>query len=221
MSTFPDVERSHLGEIARKTIHLCSLSIPIVYTMIPKSTALVLLVPLTFLFGLTDVARLAWPSFRHHYHRWFGWLMRAHEKSEHQRRLNGATYVLLSAVIGIIVFPKVIFITSFSILIVSDTIAALIGRRFGRHRFIAKSLEGTGAFFVSAVFVIFLTPKIQYLPAEYAIAILAALVGAAVEAMSIAIDDNLSIPFSIGAVMWLMYILLLPALNVFALDLPN
>ena len=96
MSTLPDVERSYLGELARKTIHLCSLSIPIVYNLINRSTALTILVPLTLFFGLSDYARHVWPSFRVLYHRWFGWLMRTHEKSDDERRLNGATYVLLS-----------------------------------------------------------------------------------------------------------------------------
>ena len=221
MTTLPDVERSYVGELARKTIHLCSLSIPVAYTLISKSTALAILVPLTLLFGLSDFSRHISSSFRALYHRWFGWLMRAHEKSDHERRLNGATYVLLSATFGILIFPKVIFITAFSILIVSDTVAALIGRRFGRHPFMQKSVEGTVAFFASSVVVVCLTPKVDYLPAEYAIALVAALVGTIVEAMSIAIDDNLSIPFSIGTVMWVLYLVLLPALNVFALDLSN
>ncbi len=218
MNNLPDVERSYAGELARKAIHLSSLSIPIVYSFISTSTALMLLVPLTLVFGLADIARLLSPGFRRRYHDWFGWLLRAHEKNEEEKRLNGATYVLLSATIGILLFPKVIIITAFAILIVSDSVAALVGRKFGRHPFMKKSFEGTLAFFVSAVAVVCLAPKVSYIPAEYTIGIAAALVGAIVEALPIALDDNLSIPFSIGAVMWMMYSVFLPTLNVFALD---
>lgn len=218
MNNLPDVERSYAGELARKAIHLSSLSIPIVYSFISTSTALKLLVPLTLVFGLADVVRLLSPRFRRLYHDWFGWLLRAHEKNDGEKRLNGATYVLLSATIGILLFPKVIIITAFAILIVSDSVAALVGRKFGRHPFMKKSLEGTFGFFVSAVAVVCLAPKVSYVPAEYAIGVAAAFVGAVVEAMPIALDDNLSIPFSIGAVMWLMYGVFLPTLNVFALD---
>lgn len=219
MNQLPDVERSYAGEVARKAIHLSSLSIPIVYSLISKSAALTILVPLTLLFGLTDSARHYSPAFRRFYHRWFGWLMRQHEKDENTRRLTGATYVLLAATIGILVFPKVILITAFAIMIVSDTVAALVGRKFGRHPFIGKSLEGTFAFFVSAIAVVALAPKVSYVPAEYIIGIAASLLGAIVEATSIAIDDNISVTFSIGAAMWVMYLVFLPTFNVFALDL--
>lgn len=218
MSVLPDVERSYSGELARKAIHLCSLSIPIFYSFVSKSTVLTILVPLTLVFGLTDLARLVSPTFRESYHNWFGWLLRAHEKDHQEKRLNGATYVLLSAALGVLVFPKVIFITAFAVLIVSDTVAALIGRKFGRHPFMKKSLEGTVAFLVSAVVVVFLSPKVGYLPAEYAIGIAAAFLGAVVEATSIGVDDNLTIPLSIGGAMWLMYGVFLPAVNVFALE---
>jgi dolichol kinase len=218
MSRLPDVERSYSGELARKAIHLCSLSIPILYWFISKSMALAMLVPLTLVFGLTDLARHIYPGFRTLYHNWFGWLLRAHEKSDNEKRLNGATYVLVSATAGIIIFPKIIFITAFSILIISDTIAALIGRKFGKHRFMKKSLEGTLAFFVSAVAVVYLTPKVAYVPAEYIIGIVAALLGAFVEAMPIPIDDNLSIPLAIGITMWIMYAMFIPAVNLPTLD---
>jgi len=106
-------------------------------------------------------------------------------------------------------------IIGFSILIISDITAALIGRRFGKHKFIAKSLEGSLAFFVSAIVVIALTPKIEYLPSEYLIGIAAALVGTIAEALPADIDDNLTIPISVGAVLWLLYTILLPTLNVY------
>ncbi|MCK7523378.1 MAG: hypothetical protein MZV64_39855 [Ignavibacteriales bacterium] len=61
---------------------------------------------------------------------------------------------LLSALICALIFPKVIFVTAFSILIISDTMAALIGRKFGKRKFLRKSLEGTLSFFISASIVV-------------------------------------------------------------------
>ena len=129
----------------------------------------------------------------------------------------GASWVLLSASIAIAVFPKVIFLAAFAIMIVSDSAAALVGRRFGRHRFFEKSVEGSTAFFLSAILVVFLTPKLQYVPVEYALGIAASLFGAVVEAAPLRIDDNLSIPFSIGGAMWVLYAVLLPSVDVFSL----
>jgi dolichol kinase len=79
-------------------------------------------------------------------------------------------------------------------------------------------VEGTAAFFLSGLLVVAVAPKAAWLPAEYAIGAVAVLIGAIVEASPAPLDDNLSIPFSIGGIMWLLYATILPAVNVFALD---
>ena len=214
----PSVEQSYATELIRKSIHLCSLAIPLVYYWISEAQALSILIPLALLLGVADVARLYHPATGRVYSKYLGFLLRPHERTEHGRKLNGATYVLLSAIICILIFPKVIVITAFAVLIISDTCAALVGRRFGRHPFFNKSLEGTTAFFVSGLLVVALAPKVAWLPAEYAIGAAAVLIGAIVEASPVPLDDNLSIPISIGAVMWAMYAVFLPVVNVFALD---
>jgi len=218
MNGLQNVEESYQSELIRKAIHLCSLAIPIVYYFIARTTALSILIPLTLVFGLSDVARLTIPAAGRLYERLFGFLLRAHEQNERGHHLNGATYVLLSATICVALFPKVIVITAFAILIISDSSAALIGRRFGRHHFMKKTFEGSAAFFLSALVVVALTPKVSHLPAEYLIGAAAALIGSVVEALPITVDDNLSIPLSICAVMWALYNILLPSINVFSLD---
>ena len=202
------------NELARKAIHLFSLSIPLIYFFISRSLALALLVPLTAAFVGIDLARFYIPIVSRWFTRWFGWLLRKHEQDINVKRLNGASHVLISAALCVLLFPKIITINAFTILIISDSTSALFGRRFGRHRFLGKSLEGSMAFFVSAVIVILAAPKVQYIPMEYIIGIIAAAVGAVVEAASVHIDDNLSIPLSVGIVMWGLYVWLLPAVNV-------
>ncbi len=217
MNVLPSVEESYGVEVMRKAIHLSSLAIPILYFFLEKPIALAILVPLTLAFALSDILRLYHPPTGRVYERYLGFLLRNHERNDRGRRLNGATYVLLSATLCIILFPKVIVVTAFAILIVSDSAAALIGRRFGRHRFLAKSVEGSAAFFASAALVVIIAPKISYVAAEYAIGVGAALLGAVVEASPLPIDDNLTIPLTIGLVMWACYAVLLPGINVFAL----
>ena len=220
MNGLQSVETSYGTELMRKGIHMSSLAIPVVYYFITREAALGVLVPLLLLFGLSDLARIFIPAFGTWYEHWFGFLLRRHERAEGHKRLNGATFVLLSATLCVWLFPKMIVITAFGILIVSDTAAALIGRRFGRHPLVqGKSFEGTLAFFISALIVVAIAPKVQYLPAEYLIGVAAALIGALVEAVSgDIIDDNLSIPLSIAVVMWGLYAMFLPFLNVFILD---
>lgn len=206
-------------EILRKSIHLCSLSIPIVYYFIPRSTALIILGILTAIALFLDLGRYLSPAIGKFFYKIFGFLLRPHEIDYKKRNLNGATYVLLSGFICVLIFPKVIVVTAFAVLIISDTLAALIGRRFGKHKFLFKSLEGTLAFFISGIIVVLLSPKIEYRFSEYIIGIVSTAFGAIVENVSFGLaDDNLVIPISIGAAMWLFYVLFLPELS---LVLPN
>ncbi len=201
------------AELIRKTIHLCSLSIPVTYYFISREMALMLLLPVATVFLAVDLLRYFHEPTAKLFYRSFGWLLRSHEHDHTTKRLSGATHVLISATLCVLVFPKLITITAFAILIISDSAAALVGRRFGRRRFLNKSVEGSAAFFLTALVVIAVTPKISAVPGEYLIAVVAAAFGTVVEALSVGIDDNLSIPLSIGAVMWVLYDIFYPTLN--------
>jgi dolichol kinase len=205
------------SEFIRKSIHLCSLSIPTIYFFISKQLALELLLPLFVAFLAIDLARFYHQPVRSWFYHWFGWLLRKHETDQSTKRLTGATNILLSAILCVLIFPKIITINAFAILIISDITSALFGRRFGRRRFFAKSLEGAMAFFVSATAVVFIAPKVQGLALEYVIGIISAAVGAVVEAASTKVDDNISVPLAIGFIMWTLYALVLPAVNLYPL----
>jgi dolichol kinase len=209
-------------ELVRKLIHLSSLSIPIIYYFISKGIAAAILGVVTAIALLLDIGRHFHPSVGNIFYKIFGFLLRKHELDENQKKLNGATYVLIAALVGVLIFPKIIFITAFSILIISDSLAALIGRKFGRHKFLLKSLEGTLAFFISACIVVLFTPKIGNFPEEYTIGFAAAFVGAIIENISSRlIDDNLSIPLSVGFTMWILYLAILPKLELILSNVPR
>ncbi|HLP17321.1 MAG TPA: SEC59/DGK1/VTE5 family protein [Bacteroidota bacterium] len=209
------------AEVVRKGIHACSLSIPIIYYFIPRELALMILAPLTIFFLVIDLARYYHKPTAEIFYKIFKWMLRSHELDEKSKRLNGATNVLIAATLCVLILPKMIFITAFTILIVSDSLAALVGRRWGRHKFFTKSFEGSLAFFLSAVAVVLVASMLKYHPADETgfragigfngyniwIGIAAAAVGTVVEALPVKVDDNLSIPFSIGAVMWLLYLI--------------
>jgi dolichol kinase len=205
------------SEFIRKLIHLCSLSIPTIYFFISKQSALGLLVPTFLAFFVVDLARFYHEPTQAWFYRWFGWLLRRHESDSKTKRLTGATNILLSAIVCVLIFPKIIAVNAFAILIISDITSALVGRRFGRRRFFQKSFEGALAFFVSAVLVVFLAPKVDGLALEYGIGVIAAGVGAVVEAASTKIDDNITVPLSVGLILWALYALLLPAVDLYRL----
>ncbi|MBM4176324.1 MAG: dolichol kinase [Ignavibacteria bacterium] len=203
------------SEIIRKLIHLMSLSMPIIYFYISKETALYILIPLTLAFLVVDVIRYYNPHVGSLFYTIFGFLLRKHERDEKKKRLNGATNILISAIICVLIFPKLLFVTAFAVLIVSDISSALMGRKFGKKRFLAKSLVGFNAFIISGLIVVLFTPKVDYLTSEYFIGFVGVFFGGLAESSHLKIDDNLSVPISIGVVMWILYALLLPSINVY------
>jgi dolichol kinase len=222
-----NIDKNYKIEYIRKAIHLCSLSIPVFYFFLSKTTVLSILIPVTTLFVVFDAARYYSKTGAKLFYKYFGWLLRNYEIDNKRKRLNGASNILISAIICILIFPKLIVVTAFTILIISDSSAALIGRKFGKHKFFKKSLEGSLAFFVSAILMAIIATKIQYawIPKsnmeynslEYLIAIIASGIGAVMEASSVIVDDNYTIPITIGFVMWVLYALLLPTFNIYIL----
>jgi dolichol kinase len=201
----PSGQISFAGELIRKSIHLASLSIPIIYYYIHRETALLFLVPMALFSIGVDVGRYHIPAIKKMVERMFDKILRPHERRA--GLLSGATYVLISALLCVAIFPKLITLTAFSILIVSDSSSAIFGRAFGKHRFLDKSLEGTLAFIASAWLVILIVPKAGPMPIEYFIGAFAAIVGGVAEAASVSLhlDDNFSIPVSVGFTMWGLY----------------
>lgn len=199
------------NELARKAIHLSSISIPIIYYHITRELALTLLIPMFLGFLFVDLMKLYVKPVANWYHKNFSSMLRPHELDEKKKRLNGATYVSLSACLVVVLFPKMIAIAAFSILIISDSLAALIGRKFGRHKIGTKTLEGSIAFLVSAILIVIFTPNLSIV-----VGIMMSLTATIVELYPIGfrghqLDDNLTIPMISGGLGYAWYLLLLPA----------
>ena len=207
----PDgVKRNLKFELARKLIHLSSVSIAIIYCNITKELALILLTPLFFGFLLVDLLKNFVPPLSRWYHNTFDPMLREHELEKEPLQFNGATYITFSALLLVLIFPKIIAITCFSMVAISDTMAALAGKKFGRHKIGEKSLEGSLAFLVSALLIIAIVPRLDLIAG-----IITALTATAVEALSLRInnfkvDDNLTIPLTSALICYLYYILVLP-----------
>jgi dolichol kinase len=197
---------SFQDEILRKSIHMLSLLIPILYTYLSKDTAALVLVFMAIFAVIFDVSSKLIPFVGNFYFKIFGFMLRKHERKTKEIYLNGASWVLIGAFITVFIFPKIIAITALTILVISDLSAALIGRKFGKTPFFDKSLEGTITFFITGSIIILYLGYFFMLPVTYYIfGFLAAAFSAIVEAGSnfLKMDDNLSIPLSIGIVMWL------------------
>jgi len=185
-------------ELYRKLTHMGALVIPggYYYLGLTRGEALAIMIPVTVLMILIDIARLR---------QWRLWavlkplispIVRAHEL---KGDFTGAFYILLTATICIAVFPKPIAVLALAFIIVGDSAAALIGRKFGKHKFRNKSLEGSLAFFVSAVLVALIAPEMSFV-----VGLIGAAVATVTEAVSFKVDDNTSVPLVSGLIMYLL-----------------
>ena len=198
------------SEVTRKALHLTSIWIPLFYYYYPQSTVLWILVPLTAFSLFIDYGRYFSKRINQFVQKLFGPILRTHENDRSRMLLSGATYVFISALLCILVFPRLIAVSAFAILIISDTASALFGRKFGKHKVYDKSIEGAMAFALTGFIVVLVAPKVYGYWQEYALGLVAACVGALIEMLStkLHLDDNLSVPTSIGLALWGGYWLL-------------
>ena len=207
---------TYLGEIQRKSIHIVSMLIPIIYYFIDTKTALLILFPMTLFTILIDVSLYYSETIRKIAYPILGGMLRPHERNRTSLVLNGASWVMIAACITIAMFPKPLAIIEYSIVILSDIAAALIGRKFGKTPFLDKSLQGSSAFFVVALIVSAIwTWVFDYSLLFFGISICGSLIATIAEASTtrLKLDDNLAVPISFAGITWALSLLCSLSLN--------
>jgi dolichol kinase len=186
------------SEIHRKLVHLSSLWIPLSYLYFSEETMNSLLFVLTGIAIIIELCRKYSPELNNLIQNTLGSIMRMEE----QQTFSGATYLLLSSSLTILFFSKEVAIFALCVLMISDTCAAIIGRKFGKHIYAGKSLEGSMAFFFSALLVYFVCKIFFNFPLSFNVSLFAIFIATIVEffAKQIKLDDNLVIPLTIGLI---------------------
>ena len=186
-------------ELARKATHLAALVIPVSYYILcfEKADVLMIMVPITVLMILIDVARLRqWLFWKAFAGKIIGPIIRPRENSGD---FTGATYILLSVCLTVALYDKPIAIAALAFVIVGDSLAAVVGRRIGRHKVGNKSIEGSAACLLGTVIVAVLVPELL-LP----VGLFGAVTATIFEAFPLGIDDNITVPILAGLSMTLL-----------------
>ena len=192
------MEISIYNEFKRKLIHLFALSIPIGYYLLPKRIALLILIPITIGSIIVDLIRLRNLPLSKFFNWLLGPILREHESWD----LTGSSYILSASVLSILFFEKKIAIAAISYIILGDCASAIIGRIYGQTKIERKSLEGSMAFLSVCLLVALLLPGLPFW-----VGAIGALVATGVEAFSIPLNDNLSVPLVSGLVMEILILL--------------
>ena len=119
-------------------------------------------------------------------------------------RVNSSTWFGTALFVISLAQDKAVACLAVAVLTFADPMAAIIGRRFGRHELInGRTVEGTTAFFFSgtvagAVTLLLCLPELPWFQVA-AMTLVGTAVGAVAELISRRVDDNLSIPVSVAA----------------------
>ena len=132
----------------------------------------------------------------------FGHILR--EKEIEQNSWTSAAYMAMAALAVFTVCPKIIAICAFSILAVSDCLAALVGKTMTSKEFFEKSTAGSIAFGISAFLILIIcgfssSQGFGY----YLFGIFAVIATTIIEARPsfFNIDDNFTIPVMFSSIM--------------------
>jgi dolichol kinase len=139
-------------EMLRKAVHLSSLWMVVAIYFLPKHAVVLIFGSLSLLTFVVEWLRRNNDFAKKIFMMLFGRMLR---ESEIDKEVTGAVYFVFAALVVCVVFPKGIAIIALSVMIIADTAAALIGKKFGKTVLIGdKTLEGAQAFFISAVITI-------------------------------------------------------------------
>lgn len=191
---------SFKNELIRKSIHLSSSVVPIAYYFISREFAVIVLGISSLVLITIDLLRKYYEPFRHFYHKFMRPILREHEVQYDKHVFTGGTYIILAFFLCVLIFPKPLAITSMFVVIFCDSFAAIIGKNWGRHFLLNKTLEGSAAFFVTGIIIILLTPKVTTSVYEYFIGFSAVFLSTIFELLPLKIDDNISTPIFFGLV---------------------
>jgi len=200
------------SELKRKSLHLAGLLVPLSYYLFGKELTLTFIAVTFFVFVVLEPFRII-EELRDRikkrlriyvdedvFERMEEIERRIDEITREHERYRVAAHIYFAAASFTVVyfFPRDIAVGAISVATVGDALAAVVGRSLGRHRFSnGKSLEGSLAFFISALLILW--PLIGP-----PLALAGALTGALVEFYNLPPDDNFSNQISIALVLYLL-----------------
>lgn len=211
-------------EIKRKLLHLSGLLVPLLYVLVGREWSIdVISVALVVFFMIEplrvypleskEILERMHPYITEEMYRFLNERIDKLTKSikeierEEERLCIGAhIYFAIASLIVIILFPKWIVIGAITVATVGDALAAIVGRRFGKHRFKnGKSWEGSTAFFISSFLVLFFSLSGFYSPMfVFIAAIIGSVVGTLVELYNVPPNDNFSNQIFISLTLYIL-----------------
>ena len=184
----------------RRLFHLIAGStLPIAALIAPELEMTIALAALAAGGLALDAARFRIGWLNRRFMRWFAPIL----KSNEDRRITGATYMLLSALVVYVAFGATAAAAALLFLSLGDPVAALAGRRMPGPRIGGKSPGGTAAF-IGTAWVVTAVLVLTGVTDHYWGLMVGGVVAGLTELVPSPLDDNLTIPIAAGLVMFLI-----------------
>ncbi len=184
----------------RQLFHsLSGLALVFIISFLDSPSDVYLTLFLLFLAIIIETVRLCLPGINRIFINYFGILMRSVEK----HNPTGSLYYLFGTLAALLLFPKEIALFSMTVLAVGDPAAFIIGTNFGKCRIGKKSLEGSLAFLTTSIIAGLFLPNLWDDLSIIAI-ITGAITGTVVELMPLKLNDNMTIPVTVSAAVYLV-----------------
>ena len=186
---------SYKREILRKLFHLSTCIFALMLLYFGKNICIPIFLSIAIIFFTLDFLRLKNRRIQKLYNIFFGIVTKNYEENQ----ITSASYVFLSLIIVTIIFEVQIASSALLIMSLSDPIASLIGRAYGEFHIFGKSLEGSIAFFIVSVVILysfnFPSDTVLY------VSVLSTLVELFSDRFHV--DDNLSVPITVSILLFI------------------
>jgi len=140
------------NELYRKSLHFLLVLIPIFYANLGKWKTLLIIAPITAVVVFLDYKRRENAKIQEIFLKLFKPILRPHEIEA--KKFCGASNVGIGACVNFFFFEPKIAITSFLILVISDGLAAIVGKSIPSRPFYEKSLAGALTFGITAILIL-------------------------------------------------------------------
>ena len=179
-------------ELTRKALHVVWAIVPVAYALgVRRESVLLGLAVACTIAIIVEIARARSTAFGVLFRRSTSRLLRQHE----YRRWSGATWLLLSFFVSVLVFDSATAIAAMWAGAVGDATAAIVGRTIGRHHIgrSAKTIEGSFACAIITAAGAFAIAQLTLLPS-----VVAGIAAAFGEWPAGPLDDNVRIGLAVG-----------------------
>ncbi|MCE1165178.1 MAG: SEC59/DGK1/VTE5 family protein [Bacteroidetes bacterium] len=186
-------------EFYRKLVHIISTVIPVVYYFTSYEFIITLVGTGTVIMILIDVLKRYSQPVGSLYKMVFVRILREDEKDFGKKLFTGGTYYAFGIFLSLLFFSMEVAIASILVMIWCDTLAAIVGKSFGRIRINgSKTLEGSLMFFVTGLVITFILYLLMPAFPSLIYGAIALFITTLIELYIDKLNDNLTIPLVYG-----------------------